>query len=188
MEINYTVRDYKHDYDLCQIVFNKHFRIYNSLKEDMLTETCIKMYEARKKYKSNLSKINTFLGVVAMHSMRDFLKIHNQSDYSIQSLSTPIADDLTLEDTIGEEMSINDLGLDRILVEIVRNAKRKHPKKSNKYLQYINLLVHGANGTEISAELNVTRQFVSKLKKQLKLDILTLAKKYDIKEIIPYAE
>ncbi len=182
MNNNYSLRLYECDYKIACSVFYKKFRNAEFLKEDLIDVGLIAILNSRHNFLKEKSKFSTFAFNVAFCAMKKYL----DSNKYIQSLSDKITDDLKIEDTIGEEMQINELGLDRVFNAIKRNVKRKLGDKSNSYLKFIDYKLALMSNAEIKQKLNCSRQFVHKLNNQLKNDVIKYSRNLDIAKEIDY--
>lgn len=187
MNRNYTQQQFENDSKTANFIFNKYFSKYKFYKEDMIQESLIHLFKARKTFKTGSgATYKTYACSSCYNCMFNFIRSNCNEKYIFQSLSDKITDDLTIEDTIGEEMQINELGLDRIFNAIKRNVKRKLGEKSNSYLKFIDYKLALLSNTEIKQKLNCSRQFVHKLSVQLKNDIVKYSRNLDIAKEIDY--
>lgn len=182
MNNNYSLRLYECDYKIACSVFYKKFRNAEFLKEDLIDVGLIAILNSRHNFLKEKSKFSTFAFNVAFCAMKKYL----DSNKYIQSLSDKITNDLTIEDTLGEEMHINELGLEKLFKQIKKNVKRKLGDKSSSYLTFIDCKLNLMLNSEIKQQLNCSRQFVSKLNMQLKNDIIKFSRNTDLAKEIDY--
>lgn len=184
--MEYIQQQFENDSKIATFIFNKYFSKYKFYKEDMIQESLIHLFKARKTFKSGGATYRTYACRCSYNCMFNFIRVNCNEKYITQSLSDKITDDLTIEDTIGEKMQINELGLDRVFIAIKRNVKRKLGNKSNSYLKFIDYKLALLSNAEIKQKLNCSRQFVHKLSVQLKNDIVKYSRNLDISKEIDY--
>lgn len=182
----YNQKNYQEDLKLCRAVLKK-FSNEKKQYQDLEQIALLAIYKGRKCFNSQKASLSTYLYSCAYTDILYYLKRQSKdvSNYCCL-LSEPIAEDLTIEDTLGEEMQINELGLDRVFKAIIHKVKRKLGDKSNSYLKFIKCKLNFMSNKEIEERLCCTRQFVSKLNKQLRADIVSYSKKFGIEKEINY--
>lgn len=185
--MQYTQQQFENDSRTANFIFNKYFSKYKFYKEDMIQECLIQLLKTKKLFKTGGATYRTYACRICYNCMFNFVR-HNCNDkYIFQSLNDKLTDDLTVEDTLGQEMTyLNDIGLVDVIKEVYRNSRKNLKSKSRTYCKYIKLKVQGFNNKEIQEELNCTRQFVSKLAIQFRNEILEVARKHELKEILVY--
>ena len=186
MNKNYTQQQFENDSKTANFIFNKYFSKYRFYKEDMIQESLIHLVKARKTFKTGGASYRTYACKACYNSLIDFIRANCNEKYITQSLSDKITDDLTIEDTLGEEMHINELGLEKLFKQIKKNVKRKLGDKSSSYLTFIDCKLNLMSNSEIKQQLNCSRQFVSKLNTQLKNDIIKFSRNTDLAKEIDY--
>ena len=184
--MEYTQQQFENDSKTANFIFNKYFSKYKFYKEDMIQESLIHLFKARKTFKTGGASYRTYACSSCYNCMFNFVRANCNEKYITQSLSEPISDNLTIEDTLGEKMQINELGLDRVFKAIIHKVKRKLGDKSNSYLKFIKCKLNFMSNKEIEERLGCTRQFVCKLNKQLRADIVSYSKKFGIEKEISY--
>lgn len=170
--------DYKEYKAIANFVYNKHFKTCFKYKEDLISSGYLNMWKHRNDYlKTGLAfstcMINAcYWGMLAffkgLNGQKGFPKI---TEVSCISLDTPLNsddEDLTLEDTLGEEVDyLVNLNLED-LVKVCKDCKNKiKVSKSNKFTPLIiDMILQGQRDIYISKKLKCTRQLVSLVHKK----------------------
>lgn len=179
--LDYSEPIYKQDLKMCNAIFKNFFSKFKLDKEDLIQVGLYGIIRGRKYYIENISKLSSYLYSCCYLEMYKYVKKNYcKGQFSCMFLNEKIVDDITIEDTMGDEMHIDELGLDKILLEIKSLAKKRLQSKSNKYLLYIDYKVNGLNNKEIQDKLVCCKQFISKLYKQFKQDLINVCAKHDI--------
>ena len=173
---------YNEDLQLVNSCIKKYFKSCSLEIEDLRQVGLFACFKGRKLYQKNIAKLSSYLWSCIFLEICYYIK----KNKTVQLLSDKITDNLTIEDTLGEDMHINELGLEKLFNQIKENVKRKLGDKSSSYLTFIDCKLNLMSNSEIKQQLNCSRQFVSKLNTQLKNDIIKFSRNTDLAKEIDY--
>ena len=167
-------KNYIEDMKLSFAVYNKYFKKYSYLKEDLIQESIVNLWKGRKFYNKSISSYSTYAFGVSLDAMVRYLR---KNVFDNISLETPISEELRLIDVIpGQELKINDLGLDKLIKQVKKNTKKEYTK----YIEFIDLFCSGLTCKEITEIFNCSRQFTSKLLCYFRKDLSELMQKKNV--------
>ena len=152
----YEVEEKVEDERISNYVFNRCFKMYHYLKDDLIEEGLVALWKAREDFDETKSTYITYATEVAKNAMRMFLR------KEFRHLDNENIDDLKV-DIEDEKINIdNSIHCRDIIQQVLDNLKSDKEIIS----RIIDLLELGFSRFEISGLLNMTHQTISnKLKK-----------------------
>lgn len=175
-ELGYTEETYKEDLKIAKFVFYRHFKKWQTLKDDLIDIGIIRLCRVRERYDENISTYFNFACKVIERAMlRYVLAQFRQKRYiNITSVSLDYEDEnATLLDSIGIEDNTFEKLCNEQMVQAIKDIILKcsykgnnKPKTRQKYLY--DYFINGLNTCQIGAKYGVSRQAVDLVVKKYK--------------------
>lgn len=164
--MEYTNAMYEEDNKIANWVFKKYFIFAIDYKADLIQEALMQLWNARKKKDETKSKYFSFAIICSYYAMCRYLRkikfggknLRTKTQLTILSYDTNISEDTTLIELLGKEDNHKNFDYDYLLKtgnEIINNHKSKALKK------IASLVLQCKTPTQITKELNISRQAVS---------------------------
>ena len=144
---------------LVYFIYNRHFRNYSHLKDDLVSEGFLALCRAEKYFdETKETKKSNYLGKVIYMAMLKFIK-KEQKHFNNISLDTPInsGENISLGDTIPYDEDLFEVCSNRqILSKLIENEKDIKTK------QIVSLYLEGYTQKEIGEIVGMNQSHVSK--------------------------
>lgn len=141
--MNYTNEQYEEDRKIAEYVYRDHFRKHRGLKEDMMQNALLALWQSRKDFNEK-SSYRTYANKIAFNAMLRTLEKEQKHIYNDISIFDEIKDDLQIMDTLVSELDgecvekIEEMKY-LILSDRVESVKSGYDKKRRKIIEmYLN--------------------------------------------------
>lgn len=167
-ELEYTEETYKEDLKIAKFVFYRHFKKWQTLKDDLIDIGIIQLCRVRERYDENISTYFNFACKVIERKMRAYIlaQFKQKRFINISSVSLDYEDENgTLLDLIGIEDNTFEKLCNEQMVQAIKDIILKCSYKGKnlreprqKYLY--DYFINGLNTCQIGAKYGVSRQAV----------------------------
>jgi len=156
--MDYDINVFTKDKHTAEFIFNKYYKSYTDIKDDLIQEAITKLWAFRNKGKTFTTK-TAGANKIAFDAMADYMRKINRHLDNV-SLDSDIDDELALIETMPAEQDTADLQQVRY-VRLLRHIKNQLAFLGGRQQEIIKMYLNRRSFTEIGKCVGVSKQYVS---------------------------